>query len=101
MNEVTSRDTPVRHDAGSQEGTWPQQFAIGNDETELELSVESRSFANWVNHQVRKKNNCQSIAKTTDLTLNQNCDTSMMSERMRSQDCKQLVGRIIHGNTCH
>ena len=29
-----------------------QQFVIGNDETELELSVESRSFVNRVNDQV-------------------------------------------------
>ena len=34
---------------------WPQQFVIGNDEAELELSVESRSFVNWVNDQVRKR----------------------------------------------
>ena len=33
----------------------PQQFIIGNDETESELSVESRSFLNRVNDQVRKR----------------------------------------------
>ena len=33
----------------------PQQFVTGNDETELELSVESRSFVNRVNDQVRKR----------------------------------------------
>ena len=33
----------------------PQQFIIGNDETESELSVESRSFLTRVNNQVRKK----------------------------------------------
>ena len=33
----------------------PQQFIIGNDEAELELSVESRSFVNQVNDQVRKR----------------------------------------------
>ena len=32
-----------------------QQFVIGNDEAELELSVESRSFVNRVNDQVRKR----------------------------------------------
>ena len=31
------------------------KFVIGNDETELELSVESRSFVNRVNDQVRKR----------------------------------------------
>ena len=35
--------------------TSPQQFIIGNDETESELSVESRSFLTRVNNQVRKK----------------------------------------------
>ena len=33
----------------------PQQFVIGNDETELELSVESRSFVNRVNDHFAKK----------------------------------------------
>ena len=33
----------------------PQQFIIGNDETELELSVESKSFVNRVTDQVRKR----------------------------------------------
>ena len=32
-----------------------QNFVMGNDETELELSVESRSFVNQVNDQVRKR----------------------------------------------
>ena len=39
----------------SQEEERPQQFVIGNYETELELSVESRSFVNRVNDQVRKR----------------------------------------------
>ena len=38
-----------------QRGARPQQFIIGNDQTELELSVESRSFLNRVNDQVRKR----------------------------------------------
>ena len=33
----------------------PQQFIIGNDETESELSMGSRSFLNRVNYQVRKR----------------------------------------------
>ena len=37
------------------EVAWPQQFVIGNEEAELELSVESRSFVNRVNDQVRKR----------------------------------------------
>ena len=54
-NEETLRDRPGRSDIDSQEGAWPQQFVIGNDEAELELSVESRSFANRMNDQVRKR----------------------------------------------
>ena len=44
-----------RPDIDSQEEAWPQQFVIGNDEAELELSVESRSSVNRVNDQVRKR----------------------------------------------
>ena len=33
----------------------PQNFVMGNDEAELELSVDSRSFVNRVNDQVRKR----------------------------------------------
>ena len=32
-----------------------QNFIMGNDKTELELSVESRSFVNLVNDQFRKR----------------------------------------------
>ena len=53
--EVMPRDRPGRPDIDFQEGAWPQQFVIGNDEAELELSVESRSFLNRVNDQVRKR----------------------------------------------
>ena len=54
VNEVMPRDRSERPDIDSQEGAWPQQFVIGNDEAELKLSVESRSFVNRVNGQVRK-----------------------------------------------
>ena len=40
VNEAMPRDRPGRPDIDSQEGAWPQQFVIGNDEAELELSVE-------------------------------------------------------------
>ena len=39
----------------SQEVARPQNFVMGNNTTELELSVESRSFVNPVNDQVRKR----------------------------------------------
>ena len=54
-NEEIPRDRPGRPDIDSQEGAWPQQFVIGNDEAELELSAESRSFVSRVNDQVRKR----------------------------------------------
>ena len=54
-NEETPRDRSVRPDIDSQEKAWPQQFVIGNDEAELKLSVESRSFVNRVNDQVQKR----------------------------------------------
>ena len=57
VNEVIPREGSGRPDVDSQRGAWPQQFVIGNDEAELELSVESRSFVNWVNDQVRKRQN--------------------------------------------
>ena len=49
------RDRPGRPDIDSQEGECPEQFVIGNDEAELELSVESISFVNRVNDEVRKR----------------------------------------------
>ena len=52
----TLRDRSGRLDnINSQEVARPQNFVMGNDETELELSVESRSFVNRVNDQVRKR----------------------------------------------
>ena len=50
-----SVNRPGLPDIDSQDGAWPQQFVIGNDEAELELSAESRSFVNRVNDQVRKR----------------------------------------------
>ena len=54
-NEETPRDRSGRPEIDSQEKARPQQFVIGNDEAELELSVESRSSVNRVNDQVRKR----------------------------------------------
>ena len=55
-NEEALRDRSGRpDDINSQEEARPQNFVIVNDETELELSVESRSFVNRVNDQVRKR----------------------------------------------
>ena len=52
----TLRERSGRPDnINSQEVARPQNFAMGNDEKELELSVESRSFVKRVNDQVRKR----------------------------------------------
>ena len=57
-NEEVLRDRSVRpDDINSQEVARAQNFVIGNDETELELSVESRSFVNRVTDHVRKREN--------------------------------------------
>ena len=55
VSEVTPRERSGRPDVDPQREARPQQFVIGNDEAELELSVESRSFVNRVNDQVRKR----------------------------------------------
>ena len=54
MSEVIPRERSRRPDVDPQRGARLQQFVIINDETELELSVESRSFVNRMNDQVRK-----------------------------------------------
>ena len=55
VNAVIPRDRPGQPVVIPERGARPQQFVIGNDEAELELSVESRSFVNQVNDQVRKR----------------------------------------------
>ena len=55
VNAVIPRDRPGQPAVIPERGARPQQFVIGNDEAELELSVESRSFVNRVNDQVRKR----------------------------------------------
>ena len=47
-----------------QRETRPQQFIIGNDETESEMSVESRSFLSRVNDQLRKRQKRSSMHVT-------------------------------------
>ena len=53
--------TPV---VGPQRGARPQQFIIGEDETELDLSLGSRSFLDRVNDQVRKRQKRSSMNVT-------------------------------------
>ena len=47
-----------------QRGAVPQQFIIGDDEAELELSLGSRSFLDRVNDQVRKRQKRSSMNVT-------------------------------------
>ena len=55
-NGETLRDRSGRPDnMNSQEVARLQNFVMGNDKTDLELSVEPRSFVNRVNDQVRKR----------------------------------------------
>ena len=49
-----------------QRGARPQQFIIGDDETESDLSLESRSFLDRVNDQVRKRQKRSSMNVTED-----------------------------------
>ena len=69
VNEVMPRDRPGRPDIDSQGRAWPQQFVIRNDESELELPLESRSFLNRVNDQVRKRHEFQMLQKIEKNTL--------------------------------
>ena len=66
MNEVIPRDRSGQPVVIPQRGGRPQQFIVGNDETEFELSVESRSFLNRVKDQVRKRQKRSSTNVTED-----------------------------------
>ena len=57
-------DRTVKLVVGPQRGARPQQFIIGDDETELELSLGSRSFWDRVNDQVRKRQKRSSMNVT-------------------------------------
>ena len=66
VNEVIPRDRTVKPVVIPQRGARPQQFVTEDDETESELSVESRSFLNRVNDQVRKRQKRSSMNVTED-----------------------------------
>ena len=59
-------DRTVRSVVCLQRGARAQQFVIGNDETESELSLKSKSFFNRVNDQVRKRQKRSSMDVTED-----------------------------------
>ena len=62
----------------------PQQFIIGNDETESELSVEPKSFLNRVNDQVRKRQKRSSMNVTEDSEKHSVIWRMFMSSTMES-----------------
>ena len=64
VNEAKPRDGTGQPVVIPQRGARPQQFIIGNDESESELSVESRSFLTTVNDQVRKRQKRSSMNVT-------------------------------------
>ena len=64
VNEVIPRDRSVQPVVIPQRGARPQQFIIGNDEAESELSVESSAFLERVNDQVRKRQKRSSMNVT-------------------------------------
>ena len=66
VNEVMPRDRLGQPVFIPQRGARPQQFTIGDDETDLELTVESRSFLNEVNDQVRKRQKRSSMNVAED-----------------------------------
>ena len=66
VNEQKLHDWTEQTVVISQSEIRPHQLIIGNDETELELSVESKSFLNRVNDQVRKRQKRSSMNVTED-----------------------------------
>ena len=64
VSEAKPRDRTGQPVVIPQRGARPQQFIIRNDETESELSAESRSFLNRVNDQVRKRHKRSSMNGT-------------------------------------
>ena len=64
LEEEESHDRTGQPVVCPQRGAMPQQFITGDDETELELSLGSRSFLDRVNDQVRKRQKRSSMNVT-------------------------------------
>ena len=64
--EEENHDRTVKPVFCPQRGARPQQFIIGDDETEVGLSLGSRSFLDRVNDQVRKRQKRSSMNVTED-----------------------------------
>ena len=61
LEEEETHDRTVTPVVCPHRGARPQQFIIGDDETELDSSLGSRSFLDRVNDQVRKRQKRSSI----------------------------------------
>ena len=66
LEEEESHDRTAQPVVYPQRGARPQQFIIGDDETESELSLGSRSLLNRVNDQARKRQKRSSMDATED-----------------------------------
>ena len=66
LKEEENHDRTGKPVVCPQRGARAQQFIIGDDETELDLSLGSRSFLDRVNDQVRKRQKRSSMNVTED-----------------------------------
>ena len=64
LDEDETHDRTLQPVVCPQRGAMPQQFIIGDDEAELELSLRSRSLLDRVNDQVRKRQTRSSMHVT-------------------------------------
>ena len=66
FEEEENHDRTVKPVVCPQRGARAQQFVIGDDETESDLSLGSRSFLDRVHDQVRKRQKRSSMNVTED-----------------------------------
>ena len=80
----------------SQRGAKPQQFIIGDDETESELSMGSKSFLNRVNDQVRKreKRSSMNIAENDEKHFDDMVNVHVCNIGIGSIHGKELLGQL-------
>ena len=79
---------------------WAQQFVIGDDETESDLSLGSRSFLNRVNDQVRKrqKRSSMNVAEDSDkhsviwrMCMSSTLESSVFMGKNYSDNCQSIA----------
>ena len=94
VSEVVPRERSERPDVDSQQEARPQQFVIGNDEAELELSVESWSLVDRVNDQVRK-------CRISNVTENGEKHSTVWWMFMTAKMESAVLMRKNYQNNCH